>query len=487
MSSERTRGCAFLGGVLLMAVVLLLPRPAPLETANGPLDLSAQGKAALAVLVFAVTLWATEAVAFAVTGLLAMVLMVVVKAAPFADLVRWGFGNTIVLFFLGVLLFSAAISETPLLKRLTLLVLRRLGRRPAAIVLAFIVVGALLSAWITDMAVAAMLLPIGVAILRDARAEPMRSNFGKALMIACAWGPLIGGVSTPAGCGPNPLTMQYLKDLAGIEFSFGDWMLIGFPATLLMIPCGWFVLIRIFPPEPIDLAIGQDEYQRRLRELGPLSRSEVIALAVFVLMVLLWLFPGVVSDLTAGRVDYLSIGFVAIACACLFFLPGIRLLSWRKAEAAVNWGGIILIVAGLALGKAVYETGAAAWLAYIAFHKLGDIHPVMVVFAVVLGVSLIKVAFSSNTVTGAIMVPLLIALAAELDLDPRLVAVPAGITASLAFILVTSTPTNVIPHSAGYFSIKDMARAGLIMTLLSSACVTASICVIGRLTGIVGW
>jgi sodium-dependent dicarboxylate transporter 2/3/5 len=110
---------------------------------------------------------------------------------------------------------------------------------------------------------------------------------------------------------------------------------------------------------------------------------------------------------------------------------------------------------------------------------------VLIVFVVVLGVSLMKVAFSSNTVTGIIIVPLLIALAKNLGLDPVVVAIPAGITASLAFILVTSTPTNVIPYSSGYFSIADMAKAGLWMTIASCICVTISICVIGTLTGIV--
>jgi len=337
------------------------------------------------------------------------------------------------------------------------------------------------------MAVAAMLLPIGVSVLRDAKAEPLESNFGRALMIACAWGPLIGGVATPAGCGPNPLTMQYLRELAGIDFSFVDWMLIGFPATLLMIPVGWFILIRVFPIEPIDLKLAAEDFRAHLDELGCVTRKEIAALLIFVFMVLLWLFPGAVNGLTGGRATYLDIRFVAIACACLFFLPGINVISWKKAEQSVSWGGIILVVTGLALGKAIHATGGAAWLAYVAFHKLGALHPVVMVFAVVLGVSLMKVMFSSNTVTGAIMVPLLIALARSLALDPRLVVIPAGITASLAFILVTSTPTNVIPYSAGYFSIKDMVKAGLLMTMASSVCVTISICVVGKLFGIVSF
>jgi len=129
----------------------------------------------------------------------------------------------------------------------------------------------------------------------------------------------------------------------------------------------------------------------------------------------------------------------------------------------------------------------AEWLAWIAFNKIGVLHPVLIVFVVVLGVSLMKVAFSSNTVTGIIMVPLLIALAKNLGLDAVIIAIPAGITSSLAFLLVTSTPTNVIPHSAGYFSIKDMAKAGIWMTIASSVCVTVSVCVVGKLSGIVNF
>lgn len=474
-------------GVAAMVVILALPTPETIETPTGTLALSARGKAALAVLAMAVILWATEAIPFAVTGLMACVLLVVTKVESLKVIVQWGFGNWIVMFFLGVLIFSSAIAETDLLKRLTTLMLYRYGHKPSAIILAFLVVGAMLSAWITDMAVAAMLLPIGVAVLKDAGAKPRQSNFGRALMIACAWGPIMGGVATPAGCGPNPLTITFLKTQANIDFSFREWMILGFPATLLMIPLGWLILIKVFPLERINLRIASEDFRERLRKLGPLSAKEIKTLIIFAAMVILWVFPGRIQELSGGRIDYLSIQFVAIACALLFFLPGINVISWRKAESNMSWGGIILVVTGLSLGMAIKETGAAQWLAYVAFSKLGALHPIGIVFAVVLGVSLMKVLFSSNTVTGTIMVPLLIALAQTLGLDVRLVAIPAGITASLAFILVTSTPTNVIPYSAGYFSIRDMAKAGLWMTLASSACVTLSVCVMGPLFNIVNW
>ena len=105
------------------------------------------------------------------------------------------------------------------------------------------------------------------------------------------------------------------------------------------------------------------------------------------------------------------------------------------------------------------------------------------VFVIVLVVSILHMAFSSNTVTGTIIIPLLIVLAKDLGIHPWLVCAPAAFASSLAFILVTETPTNVIPYSAGYFSIKDMAKAGIVMTMAAAWCVGISILIVGEISG----
>ncbi len=471
--------------LVAMGIILMLPLPPEIKLESKTIALTTAGKASLAVLTMVVILWVSEAVPFAIAGLIGMSLLVITKASTLKPLVVDGFGNSIILFFIGVLIFSAAISETSLLERLTGKLLYKLGHSPKSILLVFLSIGALLSGWITDMAVAAMLMPIAVTVLKKAGAEPLKSNFGKALLIACAWGPLVGGVATPAGCGPNPLTMTFLKDLAGIEFSFVDWMLLGYPATIMMIPCSWLILLKMFPIEDINLKVTEEDYHKQVDKFGKINYKEIATVVIFALTIFLWICGKWISGWTGGAINYLGIKFVAITCACLFFLPGINVISWKKAEKNISWGGIILIVTGLAMGMTVYKTGAAEWIAQIAFSELGVLHPVVIIFAVVLGVSLMKVMFSSNTVTGIIMVPLLIALARNIGLDPVLIAIPAGITASLAFILVTSTPTNVIPYSAGYFSIKDMVKAGIWMTIMSSICVTISLTIFGRIFGII--
>lgn len=256
---------------------------------------------------------------------MALVFLVVTKAAEFKELIQDGFGNHIILFFIGVLIFSAAISNTKLMNRLATLLLHKLGDKPRLIILAFLSMGAMLSACITDMAVAAMLFPIGMSIAKNAGLIPLQSNFARSLLISCAWGPLIGGVATPAGCGPNPLTIGFLSDLAGVDFTFWEWMVIGCPASLLMLPAAWIVLLKVFPIEQVDLAMSAADYQQRKEELGSMTRQEIVVSVVFVLMVFLWVAAPRVTYLTGGAIDYLSVSFVAVACSCLLFLPKLTL------------------------------------------------------------------------------------------------------------------------------------------------------------------
>ncbi len=78
----------------------------------------------------------------------------------------------------------------------------------------------------------------------------------------------------------------------------------------------------------------------------------------------------------------------------------------------------------------------------------------------------------------------MIALAGILGIDTLSIAIPAALTTSMAFILVTSSPTNVIPYSAGYFTIKDMAVAGVAITVVASVIVSVVIFLVGSMRGL---
>ena len=473
--------------MIVVAIAVMLgihawPEPDPLSRGGELIMLTTNGKACLAVLAFAIILWVTEAVPFAVTSLFVLLLIPMFAVADFASVVQAGFGNPLITFFIGVLFLSTGFSHSGLGTRMVLHVLRAVGTRTDRVLLGFLVVGALLSMWITDMAVAAVLLPLGAGVLRDAELKPLQSNFGRALMIACAFGPLIGGIGTPAGTGANLAAVGYLRELAGVEISFARWMAFGVPASLLMIPIAWRLLLRAFPPELDRLPLEASDIEQRISALGRPSRLEVWTLVVFVSTIAVWLTTPLLAELTGGRVNPPAQA-VALGGGLLLFLPGLRVLQWKAAQRDMDWGGVILIVAGLSLGVMVFETGAARWLAQVMLGRLAVVPALAQPFVIVLVVAGLHLLFSSNTVTGTIIMPILIALASDLGLDVWTVAAPAAFTSSLAFILVTESPTNVLPYSAGYFSIRDMAGVGILMTVAAAVCVTVSIVTVRMLGG----
>ena len=267
-ATETGRAWTIVAAVLVMVGINALPNPDAIERGSELIALTHLGKACLAVLAFAIVLWVTEAVPFAVTSLFVLLLIPVLGIADYATVVRAGFGNPLITFFIGVLFLSTGFTQSGLGTRMVLHVLRVVGTRTDRVLLGFLVVGALLSMWITDMAVAALLLPLGVGVLRDAGLKPLESNFGRALMIACAFGPLIGGIGTPAGTGANLAAVGYLRELAGVDVTFAQWMAYGVPAVVLMIPIAWQLLLRAFPPEINRLPLADDELPRRISALG---------------------------------------------------------------------------------------------------------------------------------------------------------------------------------------------------------------------------
>lgn len=478
VGSTGKNGLILLLSIGILVVLMLVKVPESIRFA-GSTELTGHGQIVLAVLVFALVLWMTEALPFHITGLLTLVLLALFNVEAFKDIVKDGFGNDIAVFFIGVLILSAFISKSGLGKRISVFILSKTGNRTTIIVLGFLVVGMFISMWITEMAAAAILMPLGRALLEEEKVTPLKSNFGKALMIACAWGPVIGGVATPAGCGANPVAIGFLRDMAGINLSFLDWMIFGVPSAILLIIPSWLVLILFYRPEMKTLSRSKEAIQAEYKNYPPMSREEITTISILGITIVLWLTTPLLEKWMGISIP---ISLPVILLACMFFLPGVSKIKWAEVQREIPWSGILLLVTGVSLGMTLYKSGAAEWLSILLLGGIGSMHPFVQVLTVVLITSVLKVVFSSNTVTATVLIPIVLALSKNLGLDPLTIALPAGMTSSLAFILVTSSPTNVIPYSAGYFSIRDFAKPGIVLTVFVSFIVTGVIYIIGSLT-----
>lgn len=465
---------------ILLAVVVLAPLPDSILNLDGA-QLTQQGRVVLGVLFFCLLLWIAEPIPFHIAGLVGMILLALLKAESFVNVVKLGFGNDTVLFFIGVLAISAAITKSGLGRRISMMILRLTGNKTSHIILGFLIAGALIGMWITTLAAAAMLMPLARSIAEEEHLEPGKSRFGKALFIAVAWGSLIGGAGSPAGGGANNLAIGFVRDMLGTEITFAGWMLYGVPCMLLLILPAWWILMAFFKPEIKQIRRSSEDLRSEYATLPKMTHNERSTMIIFLLTVVLWLVSKPLGDWIGVKIPT---SLPAVLGACLFFLPGVTDIKWKDVESDISWSGILLIASGISLGMLVYQSGAAQWLAMLLLGNIGTLPVLVQIISVILIVSILKLGLSSNTVTATVVIPIMIAVASQLGLSPLGIVMPAAMTLNIAFILVTSTPTSVIPYSTGYFSIADMAKSGAIMTLCAAPIMTGAIFIVGKLAGI---
>jgi sodium-dependent dicarboxylate transporter 2/3/5 len=453
MPNSRTIG--LVAGAAACTAMLLAPTPAGLS--DGAWHTSA-------VATLMAVWWLTEALPIPATALLPIVLFPVLgvgsvgeAAAPYA--------NPIIFLFLGGFLIAMAMERSELHRRIALEILSRAGSRPAPLIGGFMGATALLSMWVSNSAVALMMLPIGLSVIRfvDRDAEG-RSRFGLALMLAIAYGASIGGLGTLVGTPPNAFLAGFLGEAYGIELGFGEWMRLGIPLVAVALPLVFLVLTRV------SVRVGSGEIEgvaglirRELESLGPSTAAQRRVAIVFALAAVLWIG----RPFFASWVPGLSDAGIAVGCGVLLFLlpsgDGDRLLDWETAE-RLPWGVLVLFGGGLSLASAIDRTELNVWLGGLAA-GLADWPPI-VFLALVTAVVVLLTELTSNTATAAAFLPVLGAAAVEIGWDPRLLTVPAALAASCAFMLPIATPPNAIAYGSGKVTIPEMARAGLWINLL---------------------
>ena len=466
---------------LLMVIFVNIPLPNSI-TVLDKAELTHYGQSVIGVLIFCLILWATEAIPFHITAFLGMIFITVFSIPDwkFVDIVKSGFGSDTSVFFIGILALSSIITFSGLGKRISMFILSITGNRASMILLGFLIAGVVLSSWITNMAVSAMLVPLAVSILKEEGCKPLKSNFGKALLISCAFGPTIGGMTTPAGSGSNVIAMNLMQN-AGININFLEWMKYGVPSALLLIIPTWLVLLLLFKPEITHLKKSNKELHDNFKTLPKISRDEIVTIIIFLATIAIWVLTPVLEPLLGFSIPT---SLPALLAASLFFLPGMISIKWKDVEADISWSGIVLILAGIGIGTVLDKTGAAGWISQVLLGGVGGLGPLMQTFIIILVVCVMKIIFSSNTVTSVIIIPIVIALSLNYGINPAVLALPAGISSSLALIMVTSSPTNVIPFAEGYFTIGDMAKSGIILSIIASAITALVMFVIGSASGL---
>jgi solute carrier family 13 (sodium-dependent dicarboxylate transporter), member 2/3/5 len=452
------------------AALLLLLLPLPLE----PL---ARRTAAVAALM--AVWWLTEAVPIAATALVPLVLFPLLgilapaqAAAPYA--------NPVVFLFLGGFLLALAMQRWGLHRRIALAIVARVGESPDRLVLGFMIATAFLSMWISNTATAAMMVPIGIALCDLLRGDPDAPfPFGTAIMLGIAYAATIGGVGTLIGTPPNAVFAAAASELLGRTIGFAEWLVVGLPVVLVLLPLTWLLLVRVlYRPGPLrDGAAGLLAAERA--GLGPMQRGERITAAVFVFMAAGWLLrePKAFGALTVPGITTFAPGIedatIAIAGALLLFLlpaaPGVRTLDWDDTR-ELPWGVLLLFGGGLSLARAFETSGLATSITQAVTVLAGA--PAWLLLLATATLFLLLSELASNTAVAAMAMPILAATAVGMGVPALPLMAVGALAASCAFMLPVGTPPNAIVFGSGQVTIRQMAGAGIWLNLLALLIVT---------------
>ena len=462
----RRRQVGLLLAPMLFGVVLLLPAE----------SLTAEGHRLAAIMALVVTLWVTEAIPLAVTALLGPMLAVILQVAPAGEAFA-PMANPTIFLFLGSFILAQGLLVHGVNERIAYGVLswKLIGARPTRILIAYGALAAFLSAWMSDTATAAMLVPIGMSLVAFMESEgKLRGKYGTALMLMTAYGCTRGGMATPVGTPPNLIAIGMLSDLADVRITFVEWMLIGVPLTLVLMGIVFVYLAWVGRTGVAEIGGAYEIIAERKRALGPWKRGEKNALLAFGVTICLWIGPGLLPLILGREHPFTEMVLASMpeavaaltGAVLLFLLPVSKTqrstITWRQA-AQIDWGTILLV------WRRPCDRGP------IGLHRTGsddrrDCPPVLLptddlvslTFAAA-GFTVLMTEVMSNTAATTIAVPIVISIAQASGVDPVAPAVASGLAASVAALLPVSTPPNAIAYASGLVKITDMIKYGLAM------------------------
>ncbi|MCG9234188.1 DASS family sodium-coupled anion symporter [Vibrio harveyi] len=404
----------------------------------------------LCILIFVAVLWLTEAIHVSITALLIPLLAVFLGVFNTQAALN-NFSNSIIFLFLGGFALAAALHKQKLDQAIAdkvLLIAR--GKMSVAVFMLF-GVSAGLSMWISNTATTAMMLPLVLGVMSKLDAKKSHSTY-LFVLLGIAYSASIGGIATLVGSPPNAIAA------AEVGLSFTEWMELGLPISLILMPIAILVLYTMTKP---DLS-HKFELDHQPVEW---TNGKMITLAIFLLTVTLWIFSKPINAMLGGFAKFDTL----VAIGAILLLGASRAVEWKDIEKTTDWGVLILFGGGICLSNVLKATGTSVFLANGLAGFLEQAGVLLTILAVVAFVVFLT-EFASNTASAALLVPVFATIAEALGLSPVILSALIAIAASCAFMLPVATPPNAIVFATGHIKQKEMMRIGMVLNI---ACIGA--------------
>lgn len=476
-----------LGPLSFIVIIFLFPT-------SSPAGLSENGKYVLAISVWMIIWWITEAIHVYATALLPLGLMPVMGVLPLENVAAEYMHNIIVL-LLGMFLIAIAIERSGFHRKIAYEMIGVFGYSPKRILLGFMISTALLSTVIMSTTVVLIMLPIAFVILNDLNKNNLKVSirFRTILLLAIAYSSSIGSISTLIGAPPNLLYAGTIKELFNHTVTFAEWSSLAMFLSITMLVIAYFYMSRLIGSdnEISDSKIIIEEekevqsknktrnllFEQEFRKIitnekqkiGKITHQQIIVVGVLILVLLLMF----TSPMWLPTDTLITNSVIAILGGISLFAIPMRksksLLDWAEVE-RLPFGLLFLLGGGLALSLAFVESGLANWIANSL--SFMNIFPFEIIVILIIGLVMFMSNVKSNTSTAAIFIPIVANMAILNNWSPLPILFGITVATSFAFLLPMGTPPNALVYEKGNISIKDMFVNGIVLNFIAIALIS---------------
>jgi solute carrier family 13 (sodium-dependent dicarboxylate transporter), member 2/3/5 len=427
--------------LLLMALVLYLP-----------LDVEPEIKKAIALFIAISLLWAFESMSIVVTALLIPVLAVILGIMntenPFAS-----FSNPIIYLLLSGLVIAQAFRKHGLDKMIALKMLSWSEGNIRKLLFYTMLITALLGMWMSNTATIALMAPVILSVSLEISRNAQK-NYTGMLLLSSGFASSIGGLATILGGSPNAITAAFLREIA--EFNFFDWVVIGFPLSIVLFIATYIVFLRLYNVGNETINIKEIVSEARSTRF---TRDQKKTLAIFFPTVLLWLFGSRILNFFPP--EFYRTEIIGLAAAILLF--AFHVLEWDDVR-KIPWEIFLIVGGGLTLGHILIDTGSAGFLADHLFSLVAFL-PNIIVIMIIIAISMVLANFVNNASATIIMVPVLISLAPMLGVNHVILAMAAAMATAVASLTPIAMPSFSLIYGTGEVTRREMIRTGFFVAL----------------------
>ena len=485
---QRIQKIGFVAGLLAFLLILIFFNP---DTENSEI-----GKVAAVAVLMAIW-WITEALPLAATSLVPLVFFPLLGVLSGSD-ISASYINSVIFLFIGGFMLAIAMENWGLHKRIALKIISVFGGTANSILFGFMLSGAFLSMWISNTATAVMMLPIALAVITKIENEfgkEETKNFSKSILLGIAYSCSIGGIATLIGTPPN-LALVRIHKIAfpnAPQISFGDWMMLAFPITVILLILAGIYLSKIAFRSNDKIQISKNFIKNEYKSLGKFSYPEKVIAIIFGLTSLLWIFR---TDLDFGFVKlsgwstlfhspgFIDDGTIAITMAFLLFLFPAKderqktILTANVFE-QIPWGIILLFGGGFALATAFSSSGLSEYIGN-NLRGLSNV-PTFILVLIICVIINFLTELTSNTATTQMILPILASVSVAIGVNPLMLMIAATLSASMAFMMPVGTPPNTIVFASKRLKISDMAKTGFALNIISVIIISLVVYFVGSI------